>query len=72
MYKMSVNNFGQSKELKKLYDLLEKVRSTSLGADYKTRIEMKQMADKIVEKIKEITNAQCDKMDSNHSQKDSQ
>jgi len=72
MYKMSVNNSGANRELKKLYDLLEKVRSTSLGADYKTRSEMKEMADKIVEKIKEISSTQYAKMDANHSQKDSQ
>lgn len=73
MYKMSTSGSQSHKEIKKLYDLLERVRAASLGSDYKTRMEMKDMADKIVEKIKEMTKQQeCDKMDANQSQKDFQ
>lgn len=69
---MSTKYSSSQKELKQLYSLLDRVRSATLGADYKTRIEMKEMADKIVEKIKAITKQQqCDKIDANHSQKDS-
>jgi hypothetical protein len=73
MYRMSTKYSSSQNELKKLYSLLDRVRAAALGADYKTRIEMKEMADKIVEKIKAITQQfECDKMDANHSQKDSQ
>lgn len=60
-----------NKDIKKLYALLEKVRVAALGSDYKTRLEMKELADKIVEKIKQISNDKYDRMDQYHSQKDS-
>lgn len=73
MYSMSTQHSESHQEIKKLYSLLERVRSASLGSDYKTRMEMKEMADKIVEKIKTLSeHDDCDKLDAKQLQKDSQ
>lgn len=50
MYKMN----GKEVQLKKLYALLEKIRKNVLGADYQTRIEMRELEDKVIERIKFI------------------
>jgi hypothetical protein len=50
MYKMN----GKEIQLKKLYALLEKIRNNVLGADYQTRVEMQQLENKVMERIKFI------------------
>ena len=47
------NNVDQ--ELVKLYDLLEKIRNATLGADYQTRNQMRQIKNKTLERIKTLT-----------------
>lgn len=48
--------YGKSKdiELKKLYDLLEKVKYQTLGSDYQTRLQLKVIKQKVIEKIQSI------------------
>jgi hypothetical protein len=48
---MSTQHSESYQEIKKLYSLLERVRSASLGSDYKTRMEMKEMAEKIADEV---------------------
>lgn len=45
---------GKEIQLKKLYALLEKIRNNVLGADYQTRVEMQQLENKVMERIKFI------------------
>lgn len=47
-YKMN----GKEIQIKKLYALLEQIRKNVLGADYQTRIEMQDLENKVVDKIK--------------------
>jgi len=41
-------------ELKKLYELIEKIRVASLGADYQTRCEFNLIKEKAAQRIKEL------------------
>lgn len=50
MYRMT----EKETELKKLYDLLDKVRVAILGSDYQTRMQMKEIEEKVILKIKSI------------------
>jgi hypothetical protein len=43
---------GKEIQIKKLYALLEQIRKNVLGADYQTRIEMQDLENKVVDKIK--------------------
>lgn len=41
-------------ELKKLYQLLDNIRIATLGADYQTRIQMREIKEKAIAKIKTL------------------
>ena len=49
-----------NQELIKLYELLEKTRIATLGADYQTRIQMREIRDKTIARIKTIKSSQQD------------
>ena len=50
---------GSDEELKKLYQLLDKIRDATLGSDYQTRIQMRQIRDKAIERIKTLETQSC-------------
>lgn len=41
-------------QLDKLYDLLEKTRVAMLGSDYQTRMQLKEIQEKVIYKIKSL------------------
>ena len=41
-------------QLDKLYDLLEKTRTAMLGSDYQTRMQLKEIQEKVICKIKSL------------------
>lgn len=50
MYKLN----AKENELRKLYQLLDKIKEASLGSDYQTRMQMKDIESKAIERIKSL------------------
>jgi len=52
--KDKVDEISKTQELKKLYDLLEKVSHAILGSDFQTRMLMRRIKTEVIERIKKI------------------
>ena len=50
----TVDEVSKTQELKKLYDLLEKVSHAMLGSDSQTRMLMRRIKTEVIERIKNI------------------
>lgn len=45
---------ARDSELRKLYQLLDKIKVATLGSDYQTRMQMKEIENKTIDRIKFI------------------